>query len=72
MLTQALKALAMGADSTLIGRAFLYGLAANGKEGVNKSLQILKNELDYTMALCGQKNIKNIDQKILQKNYFLK
>ncbi len=67
-----LKALAMGADSTLIGRAFLYGLAANGKEGVNKSLQILKNELDYTMALCGQKNIKNIDQKILQKNYFLK
>jgi len=63
-----LKAIALGAKSTLIGRAFLYGLAAAGQEGVEKVLSILHRELDMTMALCGHRDIKAIDKTIL-KNY---
>ncbi len=65
-----LKSIALGADSTLIGRAFLYGLGANGKEGVKKSLEIIRKELDLTMALCGRNNINNVKSDILQKDYF--
>lgn len=61
-----LKAVALGAKSTLIGRAFLYGLGANGEAGVTKALEILHKELDLTMALCGHRDIKNVDRSILK------
>ncbi|AOB31148.1 lactate dehydrogenase [Bordetella sp. H567] len=60
-----LRAVALGARGTLIGRPFLYGLGAGGREGVTKALQILANELDVTMALCGHRDIHDIDRGIL-------
>ncbi|WP_323021364.1 alpha-hydroxy acid oxidase [Pararhodobacter sp.] len=53
-----LKALALGAKGTMIGRAFVYGLGAMGQEGVRKALEILHMELDKTMALCGERDVK--------------
>lgn len=55
-----LKALALGATSTYIGRAFVYGLGASGEEGVFKALEIIRNELDTTMALCGETDVRNL------------
>ena len=49
-----LKAVALGAKGTLIGRAFLYGLGAYGEAGVTQGLEIIRNELDLTMAFCGR------------------
>ena len=60
-----LKAIAMGAKGTLIGRAFTFGLGANGEAGVLGTLRILQKELDMTMALCGRKNLIEVDQSIL-------
>ena len=60
-----LKALALGAKGVYIGRPFLYGLGAMGEEGVTKCLDIIRNELDLTMAFCGHTDIKKIDKKIL-------
>ena len=54
------KAVAMGAKSTYIGRAFIYGLGAMGKEGVSKVLQIMHKELDVTMGLCGETDINKV------------
>jgi len=54
------RAIAMGAKSTYIGRAFIYGLGAMGKEGVAKVLQILHKELDVTMGLCGETDITRV------------
>ena len=54
------KAVAMGAKSTYIGRAYIYGLGAMGQTGVTKALDILKGELDKTMALCGETDINNV------------
>lgn len=54
------KAIAMGAKSTFIGRAYIYGLGAMGKSGVTKALEIIHNELDITMGLCGERDIKNV------------
>ncbi|MCB1346128.1 MAG: alpha-hydroxy-acid oxidizing protein [Rhodobacter sp.] len=53
-----LKAVAMGAKSTYIGRAFIYGLGAMGEQGVTTALQVLRKELDMTMALCGERDVK--------------
>lgn len=53
-----LKALAMGAQGTFIGRSYIYGLGAMGQAGVAKALDILHKELDITMALCGEKSVK--------------
>ena len=55
-----LKAIALGAHSTYIGRAFIYGLGAMGQAGVTKALEIIQKELDTTMALCGERDIKNV------------
>jgi L-lactate dehydrogenase (cytochrome) len=55
-----LKALAMGAKGTYIGRAFVYGLGAMGQEGVTKALEIIHKELDMTMALCGATHITQL------------
>jgi L-lactate dehydrogenase (cytochrome) len=60
-----LKALALGARGTLIGRAFLYGLAAAGEAGVHKSLEIIAAELDTTMALCGCTDIASVGREVL-------
>jgi len=60
-----LKAWALGARGTLIGRAMVYGLGAMGEAGVTKALEVLHKELDITMAFCGHTNIKNVDRSIL-------
>jgi L-lactate dehydrogenase (cytochrome) len=60
-----IKALALGAKGVYIGRPFLYGLGAMGQAGVTKCLDIIRNELDLTMAFCGHTDIKQIDQRIL-------
>src|SRR3954467_2367055 len=62
-----LKALALGAKGTMIGRAFLYGLGAMGEAGVTRSLEIIRSELDVTMALCGITDLKQAGPSILQK-----
>ncbi len=60
-----LKALAMGADATYIGRAFVYGLGAMGEAGVTKALEVIHKELDVSMALCGRRDVKTVDRDIL-------
>ena len=60
-----LKAMAMGAKGTYIGRAFTYGLGAMGQDGVTKSLEVIQRELDLTMGLCGRKSISGLDRDIL-------
>ena len=53
-----LKALAMGARGTYIGRAFVHGLGAMGEAGVTKALEVIRKELDISMALCGERDVK--------------
>ncbi|CAM8665782.1 idi Isopentenyl diphosphate isomerase (BS_ypgA, MTH48 and related proteins) [Comamonadaceae bacterium] len=65
-----LKAWALGAKGTMIGRAFVYGLGAMGEAGVTKALQIIHKELDVTMAFCGHTNIQNVDRNILVPGTF--
>ena len=60
-----LKARALGARGTYIGRAFLYGLGAMGEAGVTKALEIIHKELDLTMAFCGRTQIDTVDKEIL-------
>jgi len=60
-----LKARALGAHGTMIGRSFLYGLGAFGEDGVTRALQIIQKELDITMAFCGRTDINTVDQSIL-------
>lgn len=55
-----LKALAMGANGTMIGRSYIYGLGAMGQKGVTTALEIIRKELDMTMALCGETNVANL------------
>ncbi|MEN9868815.1 MAG: hypothetical protein RL748_4405 [Pseudomonadota bacterium] len=60
-----LRALALGAKGCMIGRAFLYGLAAMGEAGVAKSLELIRAELETTMALCGVNDIAAVNKNIL-------
>ena len=60
-----LKAVAMGAQGTYIGRPYIYGLGAYGEKGVTLALELIQNELDISMALCGYKNIKDVDQSAI-------
>ena len=60
-----LKAVAMGAKGTMIGRAWVYGLGAMGEAGVTKALEVIHKELDTSMALCGRRNIEDVDRDIL-------
>jgi L-lactate dehydrogenase (cytochrome) len=53
-----LKALALGAKGTMIGRSYIYGLGAMGEAGVTKALDVIRNELDTSMALCGERDVK--------------
>jgi L-lactate dehydrogenase (cytochrome) len=61
-----LKALALGASATLIGRAYAYGLGAMGEAGVTRALEILRAELDVSMALCGVRDVKDVSAAILR------
>ncbi len=60
-----LKAVALGAKGTLLGRAFVYGLGARGEQGVTECLNIIRNELDLTMAFCGLTDIHQVDAGVL-------
>lgn len=60
-----IKALALGATGTMIGRSYIYGLGAMGQAGVTKSLEIIAKELDLTMAFCGLKDVRKVDRNIL-------
>ena len=60
-----LKAVALGARGTMIGRAFLYGLGAMGEAGVTKALELIANELDITMAFTGHTDIRTVDRGVL-------
>ena len=60
-----LRAIALGARGTLVGRAFLYGLGAGGEAGVTRSLEIIAKELDISMAFCGRTDIGGVDRSIL-------
>jgi L-lactate dehydrogenase (cytochrome) len=55
-----LKAMAMGAKGTYIGRAYIYGLGAMGEAGVTSALNIIHREIDTTMALCGETNVEDL------------
>ncbi len=60
-----LKALAMGAQGTMIGRSYIYGLGAMGEEGVTKALEVIRKELDTSMALCGERDVKALRRENL-------
>lgn len=60
-----LRALALGADKVMIGRPYVYGVGALGKEGVTKALDIIKTELDLTMAFCGVSDVNKVSSNIL-------
>ncbi len=60
-----LKAVALGAQGTMIGRAFVYGLGANGEAGVHSALDVIQKELSTSMGLCGERDIKNVTRDIL-------
>jgi L-lactate dehydrogenase (cytochrome) len=60
-----IRALAMGAKGVYIGRPFLYGLGAMGEAGVTRCLEIIRNELDLTMAFCGLRDVQHVDRNIL-------
>jgi len=60
-----MRALALGAKSCMIGRAYAYGLGAGGQAGVAKAIDILRNELNVTMGLCGVNTIAEIDDHVL-------
>jgi L-lactate dehydrogenase (cytochrome) len=64
-----LKAVALGAKGTMIGRAFLYALGAMGEAGVTRCLEILRHEMDITMAFCGRTDIRTADRSILLPPY---
>ncbi|MCH2096078.1 MAG: alpha-hydroxy-acid oxidizing protein [Rhodobacteraceae bacterium] len=66
-----LKALAMGAAGTYIGRAYIYGLGAMGEKGVTKTLELIQKELDFSMGLCGRRKIADLDRDMLMvpKNF---
>ncbi|MGB3705625.1 MAG: alpha-hydroxy acid oxidase [Castellaniella sp.] len=60
-----LRALALGARGVLVGRAFLYALAAYGEAGVQRCLELMANELDVTMAFCGRTRVQDVDRRVL-------
>jgi len=63
-----IKALALGAKGVFIGRPFLCGLGALGETGVTLALDIIRRELDTTMALCGLRDVRDVDNRILARS----
>ena len=64
------KAMALGARGCLIGRAGLYGLAASGESGVTRAIEILRKEIDITLALLGQPDITKLDRSVILPECF--
>jgi len=62
-----IKALALGAKGVFIGRAYVYGLGAMGEAGVARALEIIRKELDVTMALCGLRDVRQVNTDILAR-----
>ena len=62
-----LKALALGARACLVGKSFLYGLAAGGRAGVTRMLELLRAELEVSMALCGVTDVRDVDARVLRR-----
>ena len=60
-----LKALARGARACMVGKSYLYGLAAHGQAGVELALALLRKELEISMALCGVADARNIGRQVL-------
>ena len=60
-----LKAVAMGAKGVMIGRAWVYGLGAMGEKGVTSALEVINKEMDVSMALCGKRDIQDVDRDIV-------
>jgi L-lactate dehydrogenase (cytochrome) len=60
-----MRALALGARACLSGRAYIYGLGAGGQAGVARAIEIMRNELDVTMALTGTKSVDEIDRRVI-------
>ena len=58
------RALALGARSCMSGRAYIYGLGAGGQAGVARAIEIIRNELDVTMALMGVTSVADIDRRV--------
>ena len=65
-----LKAIALGAKGTYIGRSMLYGLGAMGENGVTRALEIIQKELDLTMAFCGRTDIRDVDSGVLLRGTY--
>lgn len=65
-----IKALALGAKGVFIGRAFVYGVGAMGEAGVTKCLELIRKELDVTMAFCGLRDVRQVDRTILVPGTF--
>lgn len=67
-----LKAMALGADGCMAGRAYIYGLGAMGEAGVSKALEVMHKELDISMALCGERQLSEIGRKnlLIPKGFF--
>ncbi|WP_444454648.1 alpha-hydroxy acid oxidase [Rhodobacter capsulatus] len=67
-----LKALALGATGTMIGRAYVHGLGAMGEAGVTKALEVMRKELDISMALCGEKRVQDLgrDNLLVPEGFF--
>jgi L-lactate dehydrogenase (cytochrome) len=63
-----MRGLALGAKGAMIGRAFVYGLGANGQQGVRTAIECIRKELDMSMALCGVNKISEIDERVLAKD----
>ena len=64
--TDVLKALALGAKAVFVGRAMFWGLAVDGENGVRRVLEILRDELDVAMGLCGVKDVNNVDRNLVE------
>jgi len=60
-----MRALALGARSCLIGRSYIYGLGAAAQPGVARAIDIIRDELGVTMALCGISRVRDIDRRVL-------
>ena len=60
-----MRALALGAKGCLVGRAYIYGLGAGGQAGVARAIEIIRKELNVTMALTGVNSIQQIDRRVL-------
>ncbi len=61
------KALCLGAKGTFIGRPFLYGLGAMGRDGVTKALEIIRKEMDITLALCGKRLVTDMGKEQIHR-----